>query len=130
MNLPHQQSKFYLDNHFAWLPVVIWQDIATFYALERYFTEHPFLCASHSEFANERNLHKTEKAAGMIQIPLFSRGGGSQTPGGQAQQHPSKPLRITQSCGRVRSGSFSEILENCYKSQASFIRTIHCDGAS
>lgn len=88
----HQYSKFYLDNHFTWSPVLIWQAIANFCALKQHFIELPFLCASQSEFANERNLLKTEKAAGRTQISLFSRGGGSQTPGRQAQQHHNKPL--------------------------------------
>ena len=66
----HQYSKFYLDSHFTWSPVLIWQAIANFCALKQHFIELPFLCASQSEFANERNLLKTEKAAGMTQISL------------------------------------------------------------
>ena len=33
----HQYSKFYLGNHFTWLPVLIWQAIANFCALKQYF---------------------------------------------------------------------------------------------
>lgn len=71
MNLSNQ-SKFCLDNHFVGLPLLIWQNMAAVCALERYFTELLFLYASQSEFANERGLLKTGKAARMIQVPLFS----------------------------------------------------------